>query len=154
MSIFSQNLFPFLFIFLFDSLIAVFAFYIFLGYIVPQPIFQESRIIDGRRTLYLSSILGSAHGLTTSLLILYFKPQSPYTSALLTCLATFIVAVAGSFLFIMQNNIIPFSRWRIKDFAQLPLLVIYLSLIVSAILFIPLFLTGFLSGNLTSLFFK
>ena len=152
MSTFSQNLFSFLFIFLFDSLIAVFVFYL-SSYLVPQPIVQESSNIDVRRVLYYGSIFGSAHGLTMSLLILYFNPQSSYASAFLTCLATFIVAVPALFWFFKHDFLQPFSQMRTEDIILLIKLVAFYSVIVSAILFIPSFLTGFLTGKLRNIFF-
>lgn len=151
MSTFSQNLFSFFFIFLFDSLIAVFVFYL-SSFLMPQPIVQESSILKVRRVLYYGSIFGSAHGLITSLLILCFNPHPFYASALLTCLATSIVVVPGVFWFFKQESLQPLSQMRTEDIIVVLKLTALYSVIVSAILFIPSFLVGLLNGKIRSLF--
>jgi len=153
MSTFSQNLLSFLFIFLFDSLIAGIVFTL-LCYLITVFMVGSSAVSIGNHTYTISAVVGAAYGLTSCLLIFYFNPQSSYASAFVTCLATLILSAPVTFYLLSYNSPALNPSYRVKEIIDLIKIIAFLSVTVSAILFIPSFLVGLLNGKIRSLFLQ
>lgn len=153
MSTFSQNLPSLFFTFLADAIIFGVIFFLIIYLFVAIALGPESISIDSR-PIKNAAMFGLAHASIICLLLLFISPKSIFSSALLTSLATAIVMIPATFYLNLQNHPIDFSTASGKFMFNSIKDNIAFSLIISALLFIPSFLTGLLIGKLRSLFFQ